>query len=413
MTIAIGLDPLRQTVRLDEAEAKLPNYSFRLLQLLARNAPNPVSFEDIEKTVWGAQVTRETIKQRVRLIRKALTEIGAPEDTIVAAHGVGYRLTIQARQRDEDFRSPATVRQLRLSPTIIACGFVALIFAIVLVVKLNINAASGPVRIAVLNEMAVSEPAVIDANTWFDANRHLVGQLSQLQGVNALATLSSDAIGSVRARDVAKDLSVDMIISSALVERDGNIGVSYQLINGLTEEILWADEYGFSENFSDKAVPHFVRNVKMALAKNGALFRDAHDSSRDRLLRDAYFEALELSAKPNENNLKAAIAKLDSIIERDRSFALARGLRGKLTAELIIRHGASDARASDALRDARAAVAQEPAIAELKYALARAELAAGDSHAALAHLREASFYMPYLDRDIRALETRIAGGKTK
>ena len=409
MAIAIELDPIKQTVRLDEAETILPDYSFRLLQLLLHNAPNPVRFEDIEDIVWGAQVTRETIKQRVRLVRKALAEIGTPADTIVAAHGVGYRLTIQPEQRREDFGSTAPMKQLRFLPIVLAIGVVALVLAAVHREKLGASAGNDPVRIAVLNELAVSDPEAIDKNLWFDANRRLVGQLSQLQGVDALATLSSDAIASVRARDTAKSLSADMIISSALIERNGEISVSYQLINGLTEEILWADEYRFFRKISPpKAVPHFVRNVKMTLAKRGAVFRRTLASSGDRLSRDAYFEALELSATPNERNLQAAIEKLDTVIERDGSFALARGLRAQLTADLIIHHDVSQARATDALRDARAAVAQEPAIAELKYALARAELAAGDKHAALIHLQEASYYMPFLDRDIQALEKQIA-----
>lgn len=414
MTIAIELDTLKQTVRLGEAEAKLPNYSFRLLQLLTSNAPNPVSFEDIETVVWGAQVTRETIKQRVRLLRKTLAEIGAPDDTIEAAHGVGYRLTIQAQERDLEIGSAAAPEKYpRVWPITIAVSLIALVSAIFIWVKPGTNITSGPVRIAVLNELAISESTTIDTNLWFDANRRLIGQLSQLQGVDALATLSSDAIGSVRARDAAKDLSADMIISSALIERDGKIRMSYQLINGLTEEILWADEYLFSKEFAAKAVPHFVRNVKMALAQNGALFRGSSASSADRLLRDAYFQALELSATPNEGNLNAAILKLDSVIESDPYFALARGLRGRLTADLIIRHGANDARAADALRDARAAVAQEPTIAELKYALARAELAAGDEPAALGYLYETVRYLPFVERDIFVLEQQMAESRSE
>ncbi|MBI1392692.1 MAG: hypothetical protein GC152_08130 [Alphaproteobacteria bacterium] len=408
MTIEIELDPLKQTVRLGEAETKLPDYSFRLLELLTSNAPNPVHFDDIESAVWGAQVTRETIKQRVRLVRKALAEIGAPADAIVAAHGVGYRLTIPPRQLRGHFGSTAPVKRSRLSPVIIAFGFVALIFATVLLARPDTNNRKDSVRIAVLNELAIRDPEQFDKSLWFDANRRLAGQLSQLQGVDALATLSSGAISSVRARDIAKDLSTDIIISSALIERNGDKIASYQLIHGLTEEILWADEYRFSENFAERAVPHFVRNVKLALARNGALFQRASALSADSFSRDAFFEALELSAMPSELNLNAAIAKLDSVIERDGSFALARGLRAQLTADLIIRHGASSERAADALRDARAAIAQEPAFAELKYALARAELAAGDDHAALAHLQEASHYLPFLDRDIQALEKRIA-----
>ncbi len=53
-------------------EIRLPDLSFSLLWLLSERAPDPVPFDEIERVVWAAQVSRETVKQRVKLLRDSL-----------------------------------------------------------------------------------------------------------------------------------------------------------------------------------------------------------------------------------------------------------------------------------------------------------------------------------------------------
>lgn len=408
---SILINPVKQTAQFDGRECKLPNYSFQLLRLLAERAPAPVSFEEIEREVWGAQVTRETIKQRVRLLRNALSTIGAPDDSVEAAHSVGYRLTVEAQlaEKADPASGPQTGKPIPPFAAVAAMLGAALLLAVVLFFRSGPAEEPGPLRIAVLTELALSEPRELETAAWQDANRRIATQISKLQGVEAIATLSSDTLGAVRARDAARTLSADMIILSALIDRDAAAYMSMQLIDGASEAILWADEYQFSEDNAAKAVTHFVGNVQSAISKTEAALQNAETAPKDRSRRSAYFDALKLVETPSPDNVRAAIAKLDTLLETDPDFALARGLRARLTADLVIRNELDASAAREALKDARAAVAQEPAIAELKYALARAEIAAGDFTAALDHLHEAARYMPFVERDIKALERRLAG----
>ena len=74
-------------------EIALPKLSFELLLCLARHAPNVVSTEMLMDEVWGQVVVgEETVKQRVKLLRKALGDSSSDPRYIAAVRGRGYRL---------------------------------------------------------------------------------------------------------------------------------------------------------------------------------------------------------------------------------------------------------------------------------------------------------------------------------
>ncbi|HEY6965517.1 MAG TPA: winged helix-turn-helix domain-containing protein, partial [Erythrobacter sp.] len=86
---------VRHVIMVGGEPHRLPDLSFRLLELLVSRAPEPVAFAEIEQTVWNAQVTRETIKQRVTMLRESLEQIGLDGGAIEAVRNHGYRTTLQ------------------------------------------------------------------------------------------------------------------------------------------------------------------------------------------------------------------------------------------------------------------------------------------------------------------------------
>ncbi|MEO1242026.1 MAG: winged helix-turn-helix domain-containing protein [Pseudomonadota bacterium] len=402
MTTRIEIDPVRQTVRFGMHETALPNYSFQLLRLLMSRAPDPVRFEEIEQTVWGAQVSRDTIKQRVRLLRNSLSDIGAPQDAIQAARSVGYRLSIASAPV-----APPPLRNTKYAVTA-AAALIVLVGVAFVFLRATPESNGGPLRIAVVNELALRDPEKVDTVSWLDANRLLASQLSQLQGVEAVATAPMEALGSVRSREAARRLSADMIVSSALMERGDGVRLWFQLIDGSTEVIIRSDDYEYRPDRYVFAVEHFIANVHSALARTDRQLQRLASPLPRESERNAYFEALEIAEIPKEENLLTAIEKLGFVIEQEPAFVLARSLRARLRAELVIRYGYGADVAEKALHEAQSAVAQAPAIVELKYALARAEIAIGDDRAALAHLNEISRYLPFVAREIAALERRMS-----
>jgi DNA-binding winged helix-turn-helix (wHTH) protein/tetratricopeptide (TPR) repeat protein len=81
------------TLRRQGEEIALPKLSFELLHCLARHAPNVVSTQTLMDEVWGQVVVgEETVKQRVKLLRKALGDSSSDPRYIAAVRGRGYRL---------------------------------------------------------------------------------------------------------------------------------------------------------------------------------------------------------------------------------------------------------------------------------------------------------------------------------
>ena len=88
-------------------------------------------------------------------------------------------------------------------------------------------------------------------------------------------------------------------------------------------------------------------------------------------------------------------------------FPLALALRGRAKADLVLRYGADSSLATEALRDSRMAKTLAPNVAEIDYAIARSLWAAGDEEAALEAMNRAAYYLPYLDREIAAIQGEL------
>ena len=89
----LELDSGTVTLRRVGEEIALPKLSFELLLCLARHAPNVVTTDTLMDEVWGKVVVgEETVKQRIKLLRKALGDDSSDPRYIVAVRGRGYRL---------------------------------------------------------------------------------------------------------------------------------------------------------------------------------------------------------------------------------------------------------------------------------------------------------------------------------
>ncbi|MCW8998097.1 MAG: winged helix-turn-helix domain-containing protein, partial [Kangiellaceae bacterium] len=92
------LDPYTGQVWRNNEELQLPKLSFQLLKVLVVNAPNVLNQEEITSEVWPDMVVGdETLKQRVRLLRKALDDKAQNPRYIGVVRGRGYRLLPQVK----------------------------------------------------------------------------------------------------------------------------------------------------------------------------------------------------------------------------------------------------------------------------------------------------------------------------
>ena len=72
---------------------ELPPLSIRLLEVLHASAPAFVASDQLEAAVWpDTHLSPDTLKQRVRLVRRALEEAGYDPAVLDSARGHGYAL---------------------------------------------------------------------------------------------------------------------------------------------------------------------------------------------------------------------------------------------------------------------------------------------------------------------------------
>ncbi|SNS27236.1 Transcriptional regulatory protein, C terminal [Sphingopyxis indica] len=377
----------RRVVAAGDRETRLPDLSFRLLLLLTERAPEHVAYAEIEQVVWGAAVTRDTMKQRVKLLRDSLTSIGAPDRAIESVRNAGYRteLRIGILGPEASRRSPWRLTAgLALVATIVAAS----------IFWGRFPAGSTPVTIAV--ESGGVTPG-IDGTDWSGARAALVRDLSKIEGVRVLdrpALSGSDAQANLRA-------------TLALVPTSTGFRLSVQLVDDQSRAVLYAENYEYRPGDYERALRHFVNNAYPGIAALSPELGKAGFGQQDVAVRSSYLRALALWRTGELRSLNAARRLLETMTTTRPGFLPAASLLARVKADLVLRHGADTQLAREAALVADRLVEAYPGIGDFRFTLARAKMALGQRREALNDMRIAQQTMPFVARDVQALEREL------
>ncbi len=381
----------KNSVRYGARATRLPDLSFRLLRLLAEREPGAVAFEEIERAVWGAQVTRETMKQRAKLLRDALSGLGVPEDAVAAVRSVGYRLTIPARaQLDQPSSSVFARKRSRWALT----AMLACVVGAAVLFGAPWERESGDFQLAIV-------PAPIGAaagELQMALGRDLATQLASVEDIDVLVTEQNS-------------LRSDLLLTYAIVQRPAGQHLSMQLIDQHSGLLVWGRDYPFDGNDYQRTLSHIAANVHANAQLLGLVLGRGRLTAQPQAAQREYMAVLGLARGGREADLVVARERLDALITERPGFALARSLRARVMADLVLDSGYPHDLALVAVAEAQALVADHPDVASFRYTLARAEWAAGNKDAALDHLNAAARSMPFLQRDIQELEREIADAR--
>jgi len=231
------------TVWRGEEVLDLPDLSFRLLKTLLQRAPAMVSKDDLVAEVWGAVVVSdETLMQRVRLLRQALGDDSQNPRYVASVRGRGYRLAGPVEVLAQPARSgsrPGTRRGL-----IGVAVVIVLSIAIALLVGTRDTTSPGIRTLAVLPFADLSEAQRFG----FFADGMQEELLARLAALDEIAVLSRTSVErfrgtSARIPDIAAALEVDALIEGSVRLNDNQLRVTVQLIDGRSDEHLWAESY--------------------------------------------------------------------------------------------------------------------------------------------------------------------------
>ncbi|WP_179188390.1 winged helix-turn-helix domain-containing protein [Sphingomonas sp. IBVSS2] len=362
---------------------RLPDLSFRLIDLLATRAPGDASYAEIESVVWRAQVTRETIKQRVKLLRESLAPLGVPEKAIEAVRNIGYRTTLDIGLVES--RAGWSGRRLILA--VIATGLMAA--AATAIFLLARPASPSAVPTLVIESMPL--PAGVDSAGWEGASRMLVRDFSKIAGVRVL--------------DRRPPGNPPSLLARLTLDRDGaGLRLSTELLDGQSSAVLFAESYRYAPASIDRPLTHFANNAYAIITALSLQPGNGGILAQPDAVRADYARAFGLWRRGDRQGLVAARSILERLLAERGAVPVAEALLIRVKADLVLIHAGDIGLARQAWRDADRLVAAHPDIGEFHYSLARALLAVGQRKAALEELRIAQRTMPFLSRDVAAME---------
>jgi DNA-binding winged helix-turn-helix (wHTH) protein len=383
----------RQTVRFAKREMKLPDLSFRMLRLLSERAPDPVPFEEIERVVWEAQVSRETIKQRVKLLRDSLVSLGVASGGVPSARNIGYRLvqTFPLYEAQVAANPRSGLRQMWgaiFGSAICLSAILAYLFVS------NEPTPASQISLAIHSHAPIAESRLPSSDR-YAAHQRLISEFARMSNLHVMTN------------DDSKH-SADLSVSMESIPDGPYETLSLKLVENETGTPLWSESFSLDQDGYEKPVSIFAADALKQIAALGLQpGPDISDEKASRA-RQLYLSALPFAKANTEADLLAATDRLDVSLALRPAFSLARSLRARIAARLVMDHRNDERLVLDALEEAQSLVDAHPNVPEFQRTLATVQTAIGSLPEALANLEQAQKHMPFLQSEIAALKRRIA-----
>jgi DNA-binding winged helix-turn-helix (wHTH) protein/TolB-like protein len=226
-------------------DLELPRLSFDLLVSLIRHAPAPVDTDTLMREVWGqVAVSDETVKQRVKLLRRTLGDEASGARYVATVRGRGYRLATTPVRREAEGSDRAVRRPAPLA-TVLAGAVVAIVIAVAGWTWWHAagSAATGAPadaaqRVVVMTPQYLSPPAEGRMFAEGLASK-LVAEVSAVPGM--IVVPESLAVGgdpeSLRAAGIHR------VLRGTVTVRPLQLDVSLELLDLDRGEVRWAGSY--------------------------------------------------------------------------------------------------------------------------------------------------------------------------
>jgi serine/threonine protein kinase/Flp pilus assembly protein TadD len=209
------------------------------------------------------------------------------------------------------------------------------------------SAASAPTRDRLPNSIAVLPFQNLSADpedAFFATGMHdeLLSQLAKIRDLNVIARTSvlQYADGLTPIPDVARELNVETVMEGTVRYADGNVRVTTQLIDGVTDTHLWSESYtrpfqNIFEIESDIA-QQIAAALEAELLEEERINLGAQPTT-SREAFAAYVRAVELwqSSPPTPDALAAVDAGMDRVITLDPGFAAPYAIKSNLASERL------------------------------------------------------------------------------
>jgi len=333
----LELDTGTVTVLRGSKSIDLPKLSFDLLVCLAHHAPNVVNTDTLMDEIWGKTVVgEETVKQRVKLLRRSLDDSSIEPTYVGSVRGRGYRLIAPV----ERLSSPTEPGPLALHRH--PWGLGVFITFVVLIGGILLTRLEWPVQQVVPPTVEQDAPIGRIAVLPFDNFSHkqedeyladgitedITTALTKIDDLAVIARTSAMRYkdSGLRIVDIAKELGVGTVLEGSVQRFGSNLKITVQMIDAVSEEHYWAQSYDLSLS----ELPELQAGIAQRVAKSlqatvsqagiEALQRSSTDVAD---AYDAYLKGRTYYRRWNPQDNETALAFYQQALVLDPDFALA------------------------------------------------------------------------------------------
>jgi len=247
------VDPESWRLSRGEQEVHLEPVVLNLLIYLISQRDRLVTRQELMDTVWGDTVISDSaLSKAVARLRKALEDDSAAPRYLETVHSQGYRFI--AEVEESEYLVDANISQARSWAAALGRRRLLVAAATVILIVLSVLWHRGFDQVAPGSDSIRSIAVLPLSNLTGDPEQDyyvdglqdiLITELSQIRDLRVTSRQSTKRYrdSQLPATDIAKELGVDALVEGSLLRDGSEIEISIQLIDGLSDEHLWAERY--------------------------------------------------------------------------------------------------------------------------------------------------------------------------
>ena len=234
-------------------EIHLKPVVLELLIYLIANRGRLVTREELMDTVWsGTVISESALTKAAGRLRKALGDDSATHRYLETVRSRGYRFVAEVEEIERQEGADAPSRNTRGATARRAwlAGAAILVALIVVAIFWLRGPRHDDLQTGAIGSLAVMPlrnlTGEADQEYYVDGLQDLlITELSQLLGLRVTSRQSTIRYrgSQLPAQDIAKELGVDALVEGGLMREGGTLEVTLKLIDGRSDENLWAERY--------------------------------------------------------------------------------------------------------------------------------------------------------------------------
>lgn len=261
----------------------LPPLSFRLLEVLATKPEHIFSVAELTEKVWTtSQVSAETLKQRVFVLRKAIDESAIEGISIQAIRGEGYRLLIAVEPKEtlltESITQELPIINKRNFLLVITTSFLLLVITVYWFFIRDTNLTPNN-RVLLWTNIPIEEMSV-EGNSAYQEWRTMLANENKLGNIQLIL---SDRVKSMLVPIQARKDRAGLISHFELVSTNNTQSIRLSIVEPTTATILRSDivELANSSELNEVMLAQFSAIKSLIVSNQLCLLNNQRDNSQD------------------------------------------------------------------------------------------------------------------------------------